>query len=123
MDYEEVGANIRASYRVVSSKYRNDDEIEVMTENHRHFSRMLKNLTRSFHHPISALDVGCGTGRYFHCLENVKLLLGIDISPDMLKLAEFPVRHSEITVRETRLLCRNIYLTPFPVASFNFIYS
>jgi SAM-dependent methyltransferase len=123
MDYELVGANIRASYKEVSPRYRLDDEIEVTTENHRHFSQILRDITSSFGHPIRVLDAGCGTGRYFHCVENVDLLVGLDVSPDMLKSAEFPVRQSEIAARELRLMCGNIYLTSFLPASFDFIYS
>ena len=48
MDYEVVAANIRASYREVSPKYRSDDEVEVTTENHRHLSRILNEISSSF---------------------------------------------------------------------------
>ena len=123
MNYEEVAANLRAVYREICPRYRLDDETEVTTENHRHYCQILREITTSFSHPLSVLDVGCGTGRYFHCLENVDLLVGLDISPDMLKAAESPVRHWEIGVRETRLICANVYLASFPAASFDFIYS
>ena len=36
---------------------------------------------------LRVLDLGCGTGRYFHCLNNISCLVGIDISPDMLEVA------------------------------------
>src|ERR1043166_1396322 len=36
MDYDLAAENIRASYREVTSKYRDDDEIEVTTDNHQH---------------------------------------------------------------------------------------
>lgn len=123
MDYEVVGANIRASYREVTPKYRSDDEIEVTTDNHQRLSRLLGGISGSFNRPISALDVGCGTGRYFHCLRNVQQLVGIDVSPDMLRAAEEPVREDEITVEEIQLICENVYLASFPAGSFDFIYS
>jgi SAM-dependent methyltransferase len=37
---------------------------------------------------LRVLDLGCGNGRYFKCLSNVSLLIGIDISPHMLQAAE-----------------------------------
>src|SRR5437867_2451402 len=114
MDYELVAANLRASYREVNPKYRQDDEIEVTTENHRHYSHILRGISSSFARPITVLDVGCGTGRYFHCLKNVEQLVGIDVSPDMLRAAESPVRESEITAEEIQLICENIFLASFP---------
>jgi len=123
MDYELVAANVRASYREVWPKYRQDDEVEVTTENHQHYSSILREISSSFDRPISVLDVGCGTGRYFHCLQNAGQLVGIDVSPDMLKAAESPVRESQITAEEIQLICDNIFLISFPPASFDFIYS
>ena len=123
MDYELVAANVRASYREVTPKYRQDDEIEVTTENHKHYSSILRDISSSFDRPIDVLDVGCGTGRYFHCLQKVEQLVGIDVSPDMLKAAESPVREAEISAEEIQLICDNIFLTCFPPGSFDFIYS
>jgi SAM-dependent methyltransferase len=123
MDYELVAANVRASYREIGPKYRDDDEIEVTTENHRRLSNILGAATASFNRPISVLDAGCGTGRYFHCLRNVEELVGIDISPDMLEAAESPVLEEEVTAGEIQLICENIYTASFPAGSFDFIYS
>src|SRR5437773_1811910 len=43
-----------------------------------------------FERPIDALDLGCGTGRYFHALSHVRRLVGIDVSPAMLDRARRP---------------------------------
>ena len=56
MDYELVAANVRASYREVSPKYRQDDEVEVTTENHHHYSSILLDISSSFDRPVSVLD-------------------------------------------------------------------
>lgn len=37
---------------------------------------------------VSVLELGCGTGRYFDFLHNVKRLVGVDISADMLTFAK-----------------------------------
>jgi ubiquinone/menaquinone biosynthesis C-methylase UbiE len=123
MNYEVVEGNIKASYRAVCGQYRRDDEIEVQTENHRHFSGILDELTSSFAHKIRVLEAGCGTGRYFHCLKNVEELVGLDVCEEMLVAARSPVREEEISAERIELLCGNIYLASFPPHSFDFIYS
>src|SRR5262245_31570719 len=123
MDYALVEQNIRAAYRNVSHKYRQDDEAEVMTENHRRLADTLHQISLSFGRPISVLDAGCGTGRYFHCLKNVDLLVGVDLCPEMLEAARDPVRHDWVEAKSIRLLCENIYQASFPRETFDFIYS
>jgi ubiquinone/menaquinone biosynthesis C-methylase UbiE len=124
MNYEAVEETIRAGYREVSSQYRNDDEIEITTPNHHRICATLQRICVSFPNPIQVLDVGCGTGRYFHCLTNVDELTGIDISEDMLRSAETnPVRKEMITVKKIELMRGNAYLRSFAAESFDFIYS
>jgi SAM-dependent methyltransferase len=123
MNYEAVEQRIKAGYREVTEQYRRDDEIEVQTKNHQRLSHSLKQICCSFPHPISVLDVGCGTGRYFHCVLNAASLTGIDISEDMLSSASNPVRANEISVKNIRLIRDNIYLAHFPPQSFDFIFS
>jgi ubiquinone/menaquinone biosynthesis C-methylase UbiE len=124
MNYEAVEETIKAGYREVSSQYRNDDEIEVTTANHHRICATLQRICASFQDPIRALDVGCGTGRYFHCLTNVDDLTGMDISEEMLHSAETdPVRKQSITTHNIKLIRGNAYLTSFAPESFDFIYS
>jgi SAM-dependent methyltransferase len=123
MNYHEVEERIKAGYREVTVQYRLDDEIEVQTKNHERLSKLLKEMCWSFSHPIAVLDIGCGTGRYFHCLENVATLTGIDISDEMLASAATPVRQDKISVKDIRLMRENIYLAEFPSPSFDFILS
>ena len=123
LNYQEVEERIKEGYREVTSQYRRDDEVEVQTDNHRRLSLSLKQICLLFPRPIRVLDVGCGTGRYFHCLENVESLTGIDISDEMLALAANPVRREAITVSDIRLVRGNIYLADFQPESFDFIYS
>src|SRR5436305_1908196 len=107
IDFEGVGENVKASYQGVAAKYRSDDEVEVTTEHHRHLRGILTTLSSSFGRPINVLDVGCGTGRYFYCLKNVASLLGLDISEEMLKIAEHPVRQADISAKRIELRCQN----------------
>jgi len=47
----------------------------------------LGELCRRFDHTIAVLDVGCGTGRFFPALTNVREIVGVDASPAMLARA------------------------------------
>lgn len=123
MNYSAIEEVIKADYRQVTPKYRADDEIEVTTDNHRRLGSTLRKICESFPHPIIALEAGCGTGRYFHCLTNVEELTGVDISEEMLRAAENPVRQEQITIGNIRLLRGNVHLLKFPPESFHFIYS
>jgi SAM-dependent methyltransferase len=115
--------HLAAAYDRGAAQYRSDDEIEVQTRNHERLGQTLRRLCLASSRPVRVLEIGCGTGRYFHWLTNVSLLVGTDISPEMLKLAEHPVREGEITAREIRLLHGNIYEMDFAPGSFDLIYS
>jgi len=115
--------NLRGSYRGQCAAYRKDDEIEVTTPHHQRLRKVLGEMTASFERPISVLEAGCGTGRYFHCLRNVERLVGLDISPEMLEAARHPVRASEVMVNEIDLICGNVFTAPIEPESFDFIYS
>lgn len=115
--------HLAAAYDRGASQYRSDDEIEAQTKNHQRLGGKLQDLCRAFSQPIRVLEIGCGTGRYFHWLENVSLLVGTDISAEMLKRAEHPVREDEVTAKEIRLLQGDVYEMDFPRESFDVIYS
>ena len=76
INLRKVEQNLQTAYRDVHVQYRRDDELEVNTSHHRRLALILEQITSSFDHPISVLDMGCGTGRYFHCLKNVERLVG-----------------------------------------------
>jgi ubiquinone/menaquinone biosynthesis C-methylase UbiE len=123
LQIEEIAEKIAASYREVAPQYRSDDEIEITTEHHKHLKGILSRTTSSFGRPISVLDLGCGTGRYFYCLQNVEHLTGMDICEEMLRIAENPVKQDEITIKSIQLQFGNAHLVSFPPRAFDFIYS
>jgi SAM-dependent methyltransferase len=106
-----------------SRTYREDDESAVLTDRHQRLNNVLRDLSSSFGHDISVLDLGCGTGRYFHCVSNARRLTGIDISLHMLKEARNPVRREQITCKHIDLICGDISELAIAHESFDFIYS
>ncbi len=123
MDHLRYESSLAQAYDDNADQYRRDDEVEARSENHQRLGGNLRRICRSFPHPVRVLEVGCGTGRYFHWLENTALLVGTDISPEMLRQAQHPVHGSEMSVREVRLIRSNLYETNFEPESFDFIYS
>ena len=113
-------------YNVTRARsYRVSDDIEAVSESVRHYGDILRRLCRSFGRPISVLDVGCGTGRYFHCLENVDRLIGIDPSAAMIDEARRPVFPEKISIGTLELRVADPFLdaSPFSGESFDLVYS
>jgi SAM-dependent methyltransferase len=123
MDLQAVGQHLRAAYRAIVPRYRCDDEVEVRSPNHRRLWIILRSICQSFPVPTTVLDAGCGTGRYFHCLDNVQRLVGLDVSPEMLAAAQDPVLAESINIPRVELVCANIFEASFPPDTFDFIYS
>jgi len=53
--------------------------------------RLVRRFGASFGQPIVALDLGCGTGRYFNALAGARMVVGVDYSAGMLQQARSPV--------------------------------
>ena len=123
MDFQRAEAALRHSYDETAVKYRSDDEIEIASPHHQRLAARLADISASFGRPISVLDVGCGTGRFFHCLKNVDRLVGMDISPEMLHAAKQPVDAVRITARNIQLIQGNLFFATFAPKSFDLIYS
>jgi SAM-dependent methyltransferase len=107
-----------------SKQYRHGDEVAAGHGSREHYCRILRDLCGTFGgRRILALDVGCGTGRYFHCLKNVSRLVGIDVSPHMLAEARRPVRGDEIDIEQIDLRCCEIGSPELQGQVFDLIYS
>jgi ubiquinone/menaquinone biosynthesis C-methylase UbiE len=114
---------MRDKYDATARGYRKDDELDVTGSDHQKVAARLGDICASFNHPLSVLDIGCGTGRYFHALRNVEKLIGMDVSAEMLACARQPVKQEEMSARQVDLLCGNFYKHEFPAGSFDFIYA
>ena len=120
--YAELAEQARAVYdSAYASQYREQDTTAVDHRTHVDLGELLRDVTESFGRPIDVLDLACGTGRYWHYLKPVRSLVGVDISPDMLKLAEHPVREEALTFPRT-LICGNLAEVEFR-RQFDLIYA
>jgi SAM-dependent methyltransferase len=70
-----------------ATRYRDADRAATADEVFVRLSAWLADLCAGFGRPISILDLGCGTGRYFSALNHVEALVGIDASESMLEHA------------------------------------
>jgi len=73
--------------------------------------------------PIDVLDLGCGTGRYFHALTNVGRLVGIDVSAAMLERARRPIGDLEIQADRITLIEGDFLNHEFSDGEFDLVYS
>jgi len=104
-------------------RYRaHDDEFEL-SEPCRLFAEWLRQVCEQFTPPIDALDLGCGTGRYFWALAGVRSLVGIDASPAMLAEARRPFNADRITAETVTLVEGDLFAYEFQPGQFDLVYS
>lgn len=109
-------------YDETAAQYRAADEIHLQGDDYQRVRATLLRLGAAWDRPIDALDLGCGAGRYFHCLPNARRLVGVDISQKMLDAARNPVRRDAITAREIELICSDLMALRLPRQSLDLIY-
>jgi SAM-dependent methyltransferase len=104
-------------------KYRErDDELQQVASNQQLID-WLGQVCDRFAGPIDALDLGCGTGRYFWGLRNVKTLVGLDASEPMLAEARHPIHADRVTAQRVSLIHGDLASHDFAPASFDLVYS
>lgn len=120
---QHIAQTARRRYDSFASAYRELDSGSTDAGLRNHYEQLLRTLTTRLTPPLRVLDIGCGTGRYFHCLTGVDRLVGLDVSAQMLAHARRPHRASEITARNVDLICGSVFDQQFPDESFDLIYS
>ena len=106
-----------------AERYRTHDDGLAESGPYLGFVAWLQRVCGRFSKPADALELGCGTGRYFNALRNVDTLVGLDASPAMLALAAHPYREDAITVNRVTLVAGDALGHEFPAGSFDLIYS
>ncbi|MBS1589455.1 MAG: class I SAM-dependent methyltransferase [Bacteroidetes bacterium] len=120
---EKLSVTLKVYDPTTTANYRQYDEDFIHTKAYLHLASKLKFLCQSFERPITILDVGCGTGRYFHVLTHVDRLIALDYSENMLLQAQHPFREAEIPMDKIVFHQGNFYDFDFGNQSFDFIYS
>ena len=109
--------------RAYARRYRAHDDEFLESEPCRRFADWLQQVCATFEAPIDALDLGCGTGRYFWALTGVRDLVGIDASPAMLAEAGRPFNADRITARRVTLVEGDLFAYEFDAGQFDLVYS
>ena len=104
-------------------KYRDRDESLQNERTYRELLDWLGGICDRFAPPIDVLDLGCGTGRYFHGLRRVGTLVGLDASAAMLEQARAPIAASRIDARSIELVEGDVITHAFAAARFDLVYS
>jgi ubiquinone/menaquinone biosynthesis C-methylase UbiE len=117
--YSLLRRDAEANYSPESAAgYREADESARESGSHAGKCGVINELSRRFPKPVTVLDLGCGTGRYFHCLANVKMLVGVDPSENMLHEARRPVLGG---TRNIHLVRSSLHEVAFGPATFDLV--
>lgn len=104
-------------------RYRRRDEELSAVDSYHALIAWLGDVCDRFTQPIDALDLGCGTGRYFWGVRNVKSITGIDASAPMLAEAARPTHAADIKTRDITLINGNLVTHQFAAGGFDLVYS
>ena len=105
-----------------AEKYRAHDSIGVRDASGR-LSEWLFGICERFGRDLDVLDLGCGTGRYFHALAHVRQLVGIDVSKPMLERARHPAGDVVIDPARVSLIEGDFLVHDFEDEAFDLVYS
>jgi SAM-dependent methyltransferase len=110
------GAEYAARYREADDRIRHGPLVQ-------RFGEWLHDVCLGFGRPITVIDLGCGTGRYFGSLANVSRLVGVDVSADMLREAQRPVDAAAVDMQRVTLIQADLLTVPLAPAEFDLAYS
>lgn len=113
---------LQQTYDRTARNYRTQDDEHICGRDYEHIAETLREICTSFDRPIRVLDLGCGTGRYFHCIKNARELVGLDISREMLNTARNPVRAQDVTAQKVTLIQGDLFSAKFADGEFDLIY-
>lgn len=95
----------KAIYNAIAKRYDIADQFGSISKSHDIAIQQIETVMKGHHLPVKVLDLGIGNGAFLHkllpILKQAKLT-GIDISPEMIKLAQqnLPIRCIEASATE-----------------------
>jgi SAM-dependent methyltransferase len=106
-----------------AARYRSHDDGLVESAAYQAFVVWLQRVCEMWSSPFDALDLGCGTGRYFCALRGARTLVGFDASPAMLVQARHPLHQDRITAGAITLVEGDLMAQDFGADKFDLVYS
>ena len=104
---------VAGTYRATDVQYPPDNEL----------AEIVRRVT-SRRPTFVVVEVGCGTGRYFHAVRRTQTLVGLDISLEMLRQARFPQYNDHIDPQTRIVLAQaDAYHLPLMCESADLVYS
>jgi SAM-dependent methyltransferase len=104
-------------------RYREHDEELGAVGPYLDLVRWLQEISATCPPRFVALDLGCGTGRYFWAVSGASRIVGVDASASMLEEARHPVHADRIAAPTIDLIVGDLETCEFEGASFDLIYS
>lgn len=106
-----------------AERYRSHDDDLAESAAYGAFVAWLQKVCQKWSSPFDALDLGCGTGRYFCALRGVRALVGFDASSAMLEQARQPLHQERITAATITLVHGDLMAQDFGAERFDLVYS
>ena len=106
-----------------AARYRSHDDGLIESAAYHAFAVWLQQVCERWSSPFDALDLGCGTGRYFCALRGVRALVGFDASSAMLAEARHPLHEDRISAGTITLVHGDLMEQDFGEARFDLVYS
>lgn len=104
-------------------RYREHDDQLDSVDAYNKLVEWLQRISRRLPAGFRALDLGCGTGRYFWAIEGAGEIVGVDASAAMLARAAHPVHADRIRGTSIRLLHGDVATLDLPAAGFDLVYA